>query len=130
MCGVCGRVCSNKYTLRTHIEDRHTGTPQLVTCPHCGKEYSSKNSLFSHISRYHRDREPGHVPLPSVHLLDNPQGPSQGYTSPAAPVSRVPPPPSLSDHKLFWSSSFSSEPSSSSSSAGVPSCPLPRLPPP
>ncbi|XP_047484394.1 protein abrupt-like isoform X10 [Penaeus chinensis] len=94
-CPVCGRVCSNKYILRTHMEDRHSG-PQRLTCPHCAKEYSSRNSLLSHISRYHRERESGPVPLPTVELLEPkahpPPRPQHLPQHQASPL-HVPPPP-------------------------------------
>lgn len=86
-CPVCGRVCSNKYILRTHMEDRHSG-PQRLPCPHCSKEYSSRNSLLSHISRYHREREPGPVPLPTVDLLE----PKSQMAPTHAPHHMLPPP--------------------------------------
>ncbi|XP_064095323.1 broad-complex core protein-like isoform X8 [Macrobrachium nipponense] len=104
-CPVCGRICSNKYILRTHMEDRHSG-PQRLTCPHCAKEYSSRNSLLSHISRYHREREPGPVPLPTVELLE---GKSPSHQGPP------PPPPSSSSSASATSSAVIQTSSSSSS---------------
>ena len=68
-CPICGRMCSNKYILRTHMEDKHSDRQRLL-CPYCSKEYSSRNSLLSHISRYHKERQES-VPLPSVQLLEN-----------------------------------------------------------
>ncbi|XP_069939744.1 protein bric-a-brac 2 isoform X14 [Cherax quadricarinatus] len=97
-CPVCRRVCSNKYILRTHMEDRHSG-PQRLPCPHCSKEYSSRNSLLSHISRYHREREPGPLPLPTVDLLE----PKSHMAPPHAPHHMPPPSPhhalDMLDHK-------------------------------
>ncbi|XP_076055819.1 uncharacterized protein LOC143033965 isoform X4 [Oratosquilla oratoria] len=91
-CPLCGRVCSNKYILRTHLEDKHSAYPQRLTCARCNKEYSSRNSLLSHISRYHRDREPGGaLPLPTVALLEQQQQQPQ-------PQPPQPQPPHLQQH--------------------------------
>ncbi|XP_071513175.1 uncharacterized protein [Panulirus ornatus] len=97
-CPVCGRVCSNKYILRTHMEDRHSG-PQRLTCPHCSKEYSSRNSLLSHISRYHREREPGPVPLPTVELLEPSSQLPHPHMSPQLPAPLPGPPVDFGEHK-------------------------------
>ena len=44
-------VCSNSIVsnLKRHIEDLHC--PGEFPCPHCGKMYSSRNKLASHISQ-------------------------------------------------------------------------------
>ena len=62
-CPICRRICSNKYNLRKHMDDKHSEKNPLM-CPICAKEYSTKNSLLSHISRYHKNNKSSSVSVP------------------------------------------------------------------
>ncbi|XP_063229108.1 zinc finger protein 317-like [Bacillus rossius redtenbacheri] len=51
-CSFCGITVRNNY-LKTHIRDIHMGSDP-VQCGTCHKLFKSKNSLNSHMFRYHR----------------------------------------------------------------------------
>jgi len=58
--GVCP-ICSKTIitNLKRHMEDIHC--PGEFPCPHCGKVYSSKNKLASHVSQTCRERKKKNV---------------------------------------------------------------------
>lgn len=51
-CSVCEKIGKRKDNLLAHIETHLPAQPQ--TCIHCGKLFKTKNSLTSHVSRWHR----------------------------------------------------------------------------
>ena len=53
-CPVCMKVLSNKYNLRTHLEDKHSPVQHAFPCPICKHVYKTKNSLHNHFSMRHR----------------------------------------------------------------------------
>ncbi|XP_069186684.1 protein bric-a-brac 2 isoform X23 [Procambarus clarkii] len=53
-CPVCLKVLSNKYNLRTHMEDKHSPLQHVFPCPICRHVYKTRNSLHNHFSMRHR----------------------------------------------------------------------------
>ncbi|XP_063612112.1 REH2-associated factor 1-like [Penaeus indicus] len=53
-CPVCLKVLSNKYNLRTHMEDKHSPLQHVFPCPICQHVYKTRNSLHNHFSMRHR----------------------------------------------------------------------------
>ena len=54
-CEICHQVFKNKYTLKTHMKNRHTPNRETYECPHCGKKLLNKYYLSTHIKRIHSD---------------------------------------------------------------------------
>lgn len=54
-CEICGKTLKNRYTLKTHIANRHTDNRERFKCSICGKDLKSKYYLQYHINRIHRD---------------------------------------------------------------------------
>ncbi|XP_023339304.1 protein abrupt isoform X29 [Eurytemora carolleeae] len=57
-CTLCGKTSSDKSNLRKHVEDKHFPGSQQYICKYCNTSYSTKNSMYSHISRFHRNSKP------------------------------------------------------------------------
>jgi len=53
-CIECGHSSKRKDNVGSHIESKHIVSDGF-NCSHCGKFFSNKNSLHTHISRYHRN---------------------------------------------------------------------------
>ena len=53
-CGVCLKVCKDKYARVKHENTVHTHEPQKFQCDHCVKSYSNKDALSYHISKKHQ----------------------------------------------------------------------------
>ena len=61
VCPVCMKVLSNKYNLRTHMEDKHSPVQHAFPCPICQHVYKTRNSLHNHFSMRHRGLKMPHM---------------------------------------------------------------------
>merc|ERR1712032_1266873 len=52
-CLKCSKMCSLKGNMVTHVENAHF--PGNYHCHHCAKVFNSRNSLFVHIRRNHKE---------------------------------------------------------------------------
>ena len=55
LCLPCGKVLKAKQSLYQHFRDLHFYPEVMYTCPVCKKSYRGKNSIKTHVSRYHKD---------------------------------------------------------------------------
>ena len=53
-CGVCLKVCKDKYARVKHENTVHTHEPQKFQCDQCAKSYSNKDALSYHIAKKHQ----------------------------------------------------------------------------
>ena len=51
-CVTCGKILNHKHSMMTHIESHLSGFSHK--CPYCKKDYKTRNSMNSHISRTHK----------------------------------------------------------------------------
>lgn len=54
-CVVCSKLSKLKHHIKNHVEIHVAGLS--YTCSYCGKPFKSKNSLTSHVSRWHRQEK-------------------------------------------------------------------------
>ena len=54
-CELCHQVFRNKFTLKTHMHNKHNDNRERFTCPQCGKSLASKYYLATHIARMHNE---------------------------------------------------------------------------
>ena len=59
ICKICGKIANCKTNIKCHVEANHLKRGSYL-CPECGKNIQSRNGLWTHISRFHRQ-----------YLLDN-----------------------------------------------------------
>ncbi|XP_031625351.1 modifier of mdg4-like isoform X2 [Contarinia nasturtii] len=53
-CKSCNRTFTSIAAKRRHMASRHSQIKQLISCKTCGKEFKTKWSLATHVSRFHR----------------------------------------------------------------------------
>ena len=54
-CEICHKTFKNKYTLKTHMRNKHNENRERFECPYCQKKLASKYYLTTHISNIHSD---------------------------------------------------------------------------
>ena len=59
ICKICGKISNYKTNIKCHVEANHLERGSYP-CPECSKNIQSRNGLWTHISRFHRQ-----------YLLDN-----------------------------------------------------------
>lgn len=68
VCPHCGKILSDKYKVRRHIEDVHTPSSHGHECSLCHRKYKTRNTLQNHMSIYHRPpRRPRNPPATPTH---------------------------------------------------------------
>jgi len=56
-CTICGKTGNDRSNLRRHVESVHFPQSFQYDCKYCEKVFNAKNSLYVHISTYHRDQK-------------------------------------------------------------------------
>ena len=54
-CEICHKTFKNKYTLKTHMRNKHNENRERFECLYCQKKLASKYYLITHISNIHSD---------------------------------------------------------------------------
>ena len=53
-CIECGHSSKRRDNIRTHIESKHIVSDGF-NCTYCGRFFSNKHSMQTHVSKYHRN---------------------------------------------------------------------------
>jgi len=52
-CPDCGKLFTSKRSLVGHKKEKHSGTLEIFPCQHCGKNFSRKSNLKAHMDSIH-----------------------------------------------------------------------------
>ena len=54
-CPDCGKLFTSKRSLVGHKKEKHSGTLEIFPCVHCGKNFSRKTNLKAHMKKAHTE---------------------------------------------------------------------------
>ena len=55
LCKLCTKIIQHAGNARRHMKDVHMNLGDSYRCPKCQRDYSSGNSFYGHLYKYHKE---------------------------------------------------------------------------